>query len=98
MTNTLSARSSTSFWPNLAINTYKSTQPTGFQMLWSQTADGGIRAGRDGVHPDPNALDESLTKGVQLGGRFVEVYEIDTNNSALQQTITTHQAQLKQLP
>jgi hypothetical protein len=98
MTNTLSSRSSLSFYPCWAINTYRFTQPTGFQMLWSQ-----IQAGDDGCKlgltcPDLSALDESLTKGVQLGGRFVEVYEIDCNNIALQATITSHQIQLKALP
>jgi hypothetical protein len=98
MTNTLSARSSISFYPISAIVDNKDTQPTGFQMLWSQTRDGGIRDGYDGVHKDPNALDESLTNGVNFGGRFVEVYEIDCNNTALQATITSHQTQLKALP
>lgn len=100
MTHTLSARSSTSFYPNAVIHQYQLSQPTGFQMLWDTVGDCGKRAGYDGVHCDPLALDESLTAGVNIGGRFVEVYEMDCNSTdpAIQNTITTHRAQFLGLP
>ena len=65
MTSTLNADSSTTYYPNEAINTYKDTQPVGFQMLCSSIKDPKRLGG---------TLDEALLAGIGLGGEFVEVY------------------------
>ena len=58
MTSTLNADSSTTYYPNEAINTYKDTQPVGFQMLCSSIKDPQRLGG---------TLDEALLAGIGLG-------------------------------
>lgn len=87
MTAALSAKSSTGYYPNEAVYTYRKSQPTGFQMLWSQFEDGGVRLG--------GTLAQALTKGVELGGKFVEVYESDVDDPKQQTVLATQGAALK---
>jgi hypothetical protein len=56
-------------------------------MLWSQFQDGGQRIG--------GTLDQALTNGVQLGGKFVEVYEPDVEDPTQQTVLATQGAALK---
>jgi hypothetical protein len=70
MNSTLNADSSTVYYPNLAIYTYRDTQPVGFQMLCSSIKD-PVRLG--------GTLDQALHAGVLLGGEFVEVYQSDAD-------------------
>lgn len=58
-------QSSTIYCPDLAINTYRDTQPRGQQMLCTASLDPGRLTG---------TFDQVLTQGVLLGAKFVEVY------------------------
>src|SRR4029453_9241231 len=75
MNTTLNANSSTVYYPNEAIYTYKDTQPVGFQMLCSSIKD-PVRLG--------GTLDEALLAGIALGAEFVEVYQSDADAPANQ--------------
>ena len=75
MNTTLNANSSTVYYPNEAIYTYKDTQPVGFQMLCSSIKD-PVRLG--------GTLDEALLAGIALGAEFVEVYQSDADEPANQ--------------
>gem|GEM_PF-2957171 len=68
MNAALNANSSTGYYPNEAVYTYRFTQPTGFQMACSAVRD-PVRLG--------GTLAQALAKGYQLGGKFIEVYEPD---------------------
>lgn len=68
MNATLNANSSTVYYPNLAIYTYRTTQPVGFQTLSSSISNPARLKG---------TLDQALTQGVALGADFVEVYQND---------------------
>lgn len=81
MNATLNANSSTVYYPNLAIKTYYETQPTGFQTLCSEAADPGRLGG---------TLNQALTKGVSLGAKFLEVYQLDADDSS-NQTVLKNQ-------
>jgi hypothetical protein len=70
MNATLNADSSTGYYPNEAIYTYKDTQPVGFQMLVSSIKDPVRLRG---------TLDEALLAGIALGAEFVEVYQSDAD-------------------
>jgi hypothetical protein len=70
MNATLNANSSTVYYPNLAIYTYRDTQPVGFQMLCSSIFD---------PHRLGGTLDQALNAGVQLGAEYVEVYQSDAD-------------------
>ncbi len=87
--STLSAKSSTGFYPNAAVNANYLTQPTGFQMLCSATGDPARFGG---------TLDQGLSNGVNLHGRYVEIYSDDVANTALQPTIISHRTQLLAIP
>ena len=75
MNTTLNAHSSTGYYPNEAIYTYKDTQPVGFQMLCSSIND-PVRLG--------GTLDQALRAGIALGAEFVEVYQSDADAAANQ--------------
>jgi hypothetical protein len=75
MNATLSAHSSTVYYPNLAIYTYYHAQPTGFQMLCSAIHSPRRLGG---------SLNQALTRGVQLGAKFVELYQDDADASRYQ--------------
>ena len=81
MTASLNANSSTGYYPNLAIYTYRTTQPTGFQMLDSNFQDGGVR--------NRGTLAQAITAGLALGGKFVEVYEADVSDPRQQNVLAT---------
>lgn len=70
MNATLSAASSTGYYPNLAIFTYHNTQPVGFQMLCSSITNRERLKG---------TLDQAMTQGVGLGADFIEVYQNDAD-------------------
>jgi hypothetical protein len=70
MTASLNANSSTVYYPNEAIYTYRGTQPVGFQMLCSSILDPGRLGG---------TLLQALSAGVLLGGEYVEVYQSDAD-------------------
>ena len=70
MTASLNADSSTTYYPNEAIYTYRDTQPVGFQMLCSSIKDPVRLRG---------TLNEALSAGVELGGEYVEVYQSDAD-------------------
>src|SRR5262249_52613462 len=78
MNTTLNAHSSTSYYPNLAIYTYHTTQPTGFQMLCSAISDPQRLGG---------TLNQALTQGVLLGAKYVEVYQDDADATNNQTTL-----------
>jgi len=73
----LNAHSSIVYYPNLAIYTYYHAQPTGFQMLCSALRDPNRLGG---------TLNQALTQGVLLGGKYVELYQADAD-AAQYQTI-----------
>ncbi|PZR77737.1 MAG: hypothetical protein DLM52_03890 [Chthoniobacterales bacterium] len=76
MTASLNAHSATGYYPNLAIYNYHLAQPAGFQMLASNFQDGGVR--------NRGTLADCIAAGIQLGGKFVEVYEADVDDPAQQ--------------
>ncbi len=78
MNATLSATSSTGYYPNLAISTYQDTQPVGFQMLCSSILDPVRLKG---------TLDQALGQGVGLGANYVEVYQSDADSSKNQSVL-----------
>ena len=87
MNASLNCNSTTGYYPNEAVYTYRNKQPTGFQMLWSYYADKGARIG--------GTLDQALKAGVSLGGKFVEVYEPDVEDPSQQTVLATEGAALK---
>lgn len=87
MTASLNARSNTGYYPNMAVFKYHSVQPTGFQMLFSNRSDGGVR--------NKGTLAQALTAGRQLGGKFVEVYEADVDDPRQQAVLAAQNAALK---
>jgi uncharacterized repeat protein (TIGR01451 family) len=86
MNATLNANSNTLYYPNLAIYTYYTRQPTGFQMLCSAARDRQRLGG---------TLDQALTAGVQLGAKFVELYQLDADDPANQTVLATQGEALK---
>jgi uncharacterized repeat protein (TIGR01451 family) len=82
----LNAQSDTLYYPNLAVYTYRLTQPVGFQMLCS--------AARDPVRLR-GTLDQALMRGVQLGAKFVEVYPVDADDPGQQTVLAVEGAALK---
>jgi uncharacterized repeat protein (TIGR01451 family) len=82
----LNAQSDTLYYPNLAVYTYRITQPVGLQMLCS--------AARDPVRLR-GTLDQALMRGVQLGAKFVEVYPVDADDPAQQTVLAVEGAALK---
>ena len=86
MNATLNANSNTLYYPNLAIYTYYRTQPTGFQTLCSAARDPQRLGG---------TLEQALTAGVQLGAKFVEVYQLDADDPANQEVLATQGAALE---
>ncbi len=95
MTASLNAKSSTSWYPNNAIYTYGTKQPTGFQMLWKQTGD---TLNKLNGNPASASLEQSLNKGVNLRGRFVEIYRPDLDNPDLQSTLSRDRSRLLAVP
>jgi hypothetical protein len=87
MSASLNAHSTTGYYPNMAIYTYHRVQPTGFQMLFSNYQDGGVR--------NKGTLTQSINAGIALGGRFVEVYEADVNDPRQQSVLIAEDAALK---
>ncbi|HZS18564.1 MAG TPA: DUF11 domain-containing protein [Candidatus Udaeobacter sp.] len=86
MNATLNANSNTLYYPNLAIYTYYRTQPTGFQTLCSAARDPRRLGG---------TLEQALMAGVQLGAKFVEVYQLDADDPANQEVLATQGAALE---
>jgi hypothetical protein len=86
MNATLNAKSSTVYYPNLAIFTYHNTQPVGFQTLCSSISDPTRLQG---------SLNMALTKGVGLGADFVEVYQNDADARKNQKTFANQGAALE---
>jgi hypothetical protein len=82
----LNAKSSTVYYPNLAIYTYGATQPVGFQMVCSSILNRSRLGG---------TLGQALTKGVGLGAEFVEVYQSDADAPANQAVLKTQGALLQ---
>jgi hypothetical protein len=91
MNSTLNAQSQITFYPNQAVNTYHTTHPARFQMLWSyletQNPDGTQLGG---------TLEQSLTNGVNFGGEFVEVYEPDVDDPDEQTVLASKRVALKE--
>ncbi len=83
----LNANSNTGYYPNEAIYTYRQAQPNGFQMVYSYIKDGGLRIG--------GTLNKALTNGVQMGGKFVEVWEPDVEDPKQQTVLATQGRNLK---
>jgi hypothetical protein len=81
MNCTLNANSSTVYYPNEAIYTYRGTQPVGFQMLCSSIRNRRLLGG---------TLDEALSAGVNLGAEYVEIYQSDADAPA-NQTVLARQ-------
>jgi hypothetical protein len=90
MNSTLSAQSKLTFYPNEAVNTYYTTHPAGFQMLWSYLERNNPPGTRIG-----GTLEEALTNGVNFGGKFVEVYEPDIDDPNETTVLATKRADLK---
>jgi uncharacterized repeat protein (TIGR01451 family) len=82
----LNAQSDTLYYPNLAVYTYRITQPVGLQMLCSAARD-PVRLG--------GTLDQALMRGVQLGAKFVEVYPVDADDPDQQTVLAVEGAALK---
>jgi hypothetical protein len=90
LNSTLNAQSQVTFYPNQAVNTYHTTHPAGFQMLWSyleRNKPPGTRLG--------GTLEQALTNGVNFGGKFVEVYEMDVDDPNEQTVLATKRLELK---
>jgi uncharacterized repeat protein (TIGR01451 family) len=86
MNASLNAQSNTLYYSNLAVYTYRITQPVGFQMLCA--------AARDPVRLR-GTLDQALMRGVQLGAKFVEVYPVDADDPEQQTVLAVEGAALK---
>ena len=85
MNASLNANSTTVYYPNLAIYTYHTTQPVGFQMLCAE--DDHDRLG--------GTLNQALTQGVLLGGKFVEIYQQDADKPSNRTMLAIQGAALK---
>jgi hypothetical protein len=85
MNASLNANSTTVYYPNLAIYTYHTTQPVGFQMLCAE-ADSDRLGG---------TLNQALTQGVLLGGKFVEIYQQDADKPSNETMLAIQGAALK---
>lgn len=86
MNASLNAVSNTGYYPNLAVYTYQATQPVGFQTLCAHATDPVRLQG---------TLAQALNAGVQLGAKFIEVYQQDGDDSAQQTTLATEGIALK---
>jgi uncharacterized repeat protein (TIGR01451 family) len=86
MDASLNAVSDTGYYPNLAVYTYHSTQPVGFQTLCSEATDPVRLRG---------TLDQTLKAGVQLGAKFIEIYQADADDPAQQTVLANEGAALK---
>ncbi len=87
MNAALNAHSNTGYYPNYVVYTYHLTQPTGFQMLWPYIRDNGKRIG--------GTLAQVLNNGIQLGGKFIEVYESDITDPAEQSVLSSDNVALQ---
>ena len=86
MNATLNAKSSTVYYPNLAILTYHDTQPVGFQTLCSSITDPERLQG---------TLNQALKHGVGLGAHFVEVYQNDADAAKNRKVLATQGSALE---
>lgn len=89
MNCSLNARSSTNYYPNLAVYTYHAAQPVGLQTICSEISDPARLQG---------TLSQALSAGVNLGAKFIEVYPGDADASANQRLLASEEALLKQIP
>lgn len=71
---------------NLAIFNYHTTQPVGFQTLVSEAHDPTRLGG---------TLCQALSAGVNLGAKFIEIYQDDADAAANQQLLASESALLK---
>ena len=78
MNASLNANSTTGYYPNLAVYTYASRQPVGFQMLCSEAQDPRRLQG---------TLKQALWAGIRLGAKFIEVYQADADLATNQQIL-----------
>ena len=85
MNASLNADSTTVYYPNLAVYTYHTTQPVGFQLLCAEEDHGRLGG----------TLSQALTQGVLLGGKFIEIYQQDADKSSNQTMLATQGAALK---
>jgi hypothetical protein len=85
MNASLNAKSTTVYYPNVAIYTYHTTQPVGFRMLCAE---------RDRAHLG-GTLNQALTQAVLLGGKFVEIYQQDADKANNQVMLAIQGAALK---
>jgi hypothetical protein len=96
----LHAISGSGYYLNAAIYDNRLTQPTGIQFLCSSVADNLARLsnstpyGTDPLLSAYNAMNASLTAAVNIGCKFVEVYETDVENAAYQTMLATQGAAL----
>jgi Beta-galactosidase len=86
MNASLNANSTTVYYPNLAVYTYSSTQPVGFQMLCSEVQDPQRLQG---------TLRQALWAGIRLGAKFIEVYQADADLSTNQDVLANARDALK---
>ena len=90
----------------------RATNPTGAQFLYSSATPCGLAGlskcdgsgfGCEDIGDNPclsafDAVNNTLEKGLSIGCRFVEVYEIDVTNPAYQTMLATKGAELKGAP
>jgi hypothetical protein len=85
MNASLNADSTTVYYPHLAVYTYHTTGPVGFQILCAE--EDRARLG--------GTLNQALTQGVLLGAKFIEIYQQDADKQSNQAMLATQGAALK---
>lgn len=78
MNASLSASSSTAYYPNVLVQDYSDTNPTGLQFLTSSRGFGGHHLG--------GTVKKVLNVGLRLLPHFIEVYPVDANDVQWAQT------------
>jgi hypothetical protein len=72
MSNALNAQSSPDYWINATINDNKDIIRTGFQMVSPAVTQARMKG----------SLRAAMDIGVRFGAKFLEIYDMDTDNSA----------------
>jgi hypothetical protein len=68
---------------------------TGYQMLYDVTNDGTCRMNHSSTPCDPRTdLQGAINNGIQSGGTYLEIYEVDILNSSLADIIASAHTQL----
>jgi hypothetical protein len=83
------------FFASPAVSRVAGSVTTGYQMLYDVTADYACRMNRGGTPCDPRSdLGRAVAKGIQSGGTYLEIYQVDILNPTLADIIASAHSQL----